>query len=120
MAEPRLVGSGWKGMDRLLMLELALGVLLFALAFFLYLLPAAREPFLPAWWSLPLLGGLFFGILALDRYRRRPRHLIHRLPKLGGVPPAAREEGSRGTESAPGEPPPRMDHEGLDPPAGGR
>ncbi len=59
--------------DRLLLLEVGLGFLLFGLAIYLYWIPAATQPFLPRWWSLPVLAGLFFSILWLDRVRRRHR-----------------------------------------------
>lgn len=60
--------------DRVLLLEVGLGLLLFGLTIYLYWIPAAREPFIPRWWSLPLLAGLFFGLLWLNRWRRRNRH----------------------------------------------
>jgi hypothetical protein len=59
--------------DRWMLLEVGLGLLLFGLAIYLYWIPAAREPFIPRWWSLPVLAGLFFGILWLHRWRRRSR-----------------------------------------------
>jgi hypothetical protein len=59
------------GLDRILLIEIGLGLLLFALTVALFLIPAAREPFLPRWWSWPVLASLFFGIVALDHWRRR-------------------------------------------------
>lgn len=111
-------------LDRLLLLEVALGLVLFGLAVFLYWIPASREPFLPRWWSVPLLVGLFFALLAVDRMRRRTRSAdaLHevvdevtrearaRRPRRGYGEPLAAEE------TAPGHDVPRMDDEGLDPP----
>ncbi|CAN5655255.1 hypothetical protein BH23GEM6_BH23GEM6_12130 [soil metagenome] len=65
--------SGRNGMDRFLVLEIALGLLLFGLAIYLYWIPAARVPFVPRWWSFPVLGGIFFSIVWLDHLRRRQR-----------------------------------------------
>ncbi len=78
--------------ERFMMLELVLGVLLFALAIFLYWIPAAREPFIPRWWSLPVLAGLFFGLLWLHRWRRQNRTMEARQEAVQEVTREAREK----------------------------
>jgi hypothetical protein len=88
--------------DRILMLEVGLGVILFGLAIYLYWIPAAQEPFLPRWWAVPLLAALFFGILWLDR-RRRTRGRVANLREA--VRDVTREAGEQGVpvHDAPGE-----------------
>lgn len=77
--------------DPLLLLEVVLVLALFGLAVALYLIPSAREPFVPHWWTPLLLGALFFGVLALDVYRRRrARH--------AGLHRAVREDAQRLSE----------------------
>jgi hypothetical protein len=95
--------------DRILLLEVGLGLLLFGLAIYLYWIPAAREPFLPRWWSLPLLAGLFFGILWLNRMRRKRRAVVRRQEAVDDV---AREAEERGIATV-SRPAPRP-HEGVD------
>ena len=60
-----------RGSNPLLLVEAALALLLFGLFVYLYLLPAARPPFDPAWWTWPLLGVLFFTLVGLDAWRRK-------------------------------------------------
>lgn len=59
------------GTDRLLLWEAGLALVLFALAVYLFVIPAARDDLSPAWWTWVLLAILFFGLLGLDDYRRR-------------------------------------------------
>lgn len=60
-----------RGTDPLLLVEAALALLLFGLFVFLFLLPAARPPFLPRWWTWLLVGTVFFALLGLDAWRRK-------------------------------------------------
>lgn len=60
--------------DLLLLAEIGLGLLLFVLFLVLYWVPAGAEGvFVPRWWAWPLLGVVFFAILALEGRRRRYR-----------------------------------------------
>lgn len=61
------------GTDRVLLLEAVLALLFFALFIMLYFVPAGGGTFRPRWWAWPVLAGLFFGILALDQWRRKRR-----------------------------------------------
>lgn len=60
-----------RGTDPLLLAEAGLAIVLFALFFYLFLIPAARPLYDPAWWTWPLLGSLFFALIGLDSWRRR-------------------------------------------------
>jgi hypothetical protein len=116
-------------LNRLLLVEIGIGLLLFGLAIYLYWIPAARAPFVPRWWSLPVLAGLFFGLLVVDRWRRRRGDVEARRAAVREVSEEAREQRER-PAAAPAEvepPPPnelgegrdsRMEIEGLDPPRG--
>jgi hypothetical protein len=58
--------------DRLLVVEVALVLLLFALAVGLYIIPAEQPAaFLPDWWAGIVLAILFFSIVVLHALRRR-------------------------------------------------
>jgi hypothetical protein len=59
--------------DPLLLWEAGLALVLAVLFILLFLLPAAREPFHPHWFSGPLLAAGLFGLLVLDRRRKRRR-----------------------------------------------
>ena len=59
--------------DPLLLWEAGLVLLLLVLFIVLFLLPAARQPFRPHWFSGPLLAAGLFGVLLLDRRRRNRR-----------------------------------------------
>ena len=59
--------------DRTLLVEAGLVLLLFALFIGLYFVPAGRGQLVPEWWVWPVLGSLFFGILLLERWRRKHR-----------------------------------------------
>ncbi|MBW3628832.1 MAG: hypothetical protein KY464_05995 [Gemmatimonadetes bacterium] len=59
--------------DHVLLLEAVLVLLFFALFIMLYFVPAGGNTFRPEWWAWPVLVGLFFGILALDQWRRKRR-----------------------------------------------
>lgn len=112
MNEP---GGPRRQLDIALFLEIGLGVLLLALALFLFWIPASRAPFVPQWWSVPLLAGLFFGIIALHRWRKREdrRETLHRTVREDEVASSAqprveastRAEGPHAPGSAPGEEP---------------
>jgi hypothetical protein len=60
-----------RSFDPLLLAEVVLVLVLIGLGLAFYLRPAAT--YLPAarWWQWMLLGVLFFGVLALDGYRRK-------------------------------------------------
>lgn len=60
-------------LDRVLLVEVLLVLVLIALALAFYIVPAADGFFLPEWWVTVLLGALFFGTLAVDRWRRKRR-----------------------------------------------
>lgn len=62
--------------DPLLLLEIVLVLVLFALAVALYWIPAAVLPFTPGWWTWLLLGGVLVAILLLERGRRRRRQRL--------------------------------------------
>jgi hypothetical protein len=62
-----------KPTDALLLLEAGLVLLFIGLFLVLYFVPAGAGAFLPQWWAWPLLAGLFFGILLLERERRKRR-----------------------------------------------
>jgi hypothetical protein len=57
--------------DPLLLWEAGLVIVLVALFVLLFLLPAAAAPFRPHWFAAPILIAGFFGLLFLDRKRRR-------------------------------------------------
>jgi hypothetical protein len=59
--------------DPLLLWEAGLALVLVVLFILLFLLPAARQPFHPHWFSGPLLAAGLFGLLVLDRRRKRRR-----------------------------------------------
>ena len=76
--------------DRILLLEALLALVLVALFMVLYFVPASDPPFEPEWWAWPVLGGLFFGILLLDQWRRKRRGksgLSNALPEREVTPP---------------------------------
>ena len=76
--------------DRILVLEALLALLLVALFLGLYFVPAGEPMFEPEWWAWPVLGGLFFGILLLDQWRRKRRArsgLSNALPDAEVTPP---------------------------------
>jgi peptidoglycan/LPS O-acetylase OafA/YrhL len=78
------------GADRILLLEALLTLVLVALFMVLYFVPASDPTFEPEWWAWPVLAGLFFGILALDRWRRKRRGrmgLSNALPEQEVAPP---------------------------------
>ena len=78
------------GTDRILLLEAVLTLLLIALFMLLYFVPAGQATFEPAWWAWPVLAGLFFGILLLDRWRRKRQGkpgLSSALPEREVTPP---------------------------------
>jgi peptidoglycan/LPS O-acetylase OafA/YrhL len=78
------------GSDPILILEALLALVLFGLFMMLYFLPAGGATFEPEWWAWPVLVGLFFGILALDRWRRKRRAksgLSNALPEAEVVRP---------------------------------
>lgn len=60
--------------DRILLLEVALGLLLLGLFVVLYLIPAESSFAERRWWSGPLLAAFFFGVLLLDAWRRKRRN----------------------------------------------
>lgn len=57
--------------DRLLLVEAALALIVFALFVYFFLIPAARPPFAPRWWTGPVLAAAFFSLVALDTWRRK-------------------------------------------------
>jgi peptidoglycan/LPS O-acetylase OafA/YrhL len=57
--------------DRLLLVEAALALVVFALFVYLFLVPAARPPFAPRWWTALALAAAFFSLIALDAWRRK-------------------------------------------------
>lgn len=59
--------------DPLLAWEAGLALVLFVLFIILFLLPAAQTPFRPHWFAGPVLAVGLFGVLILDRRRRRER-----------------------------------------------
>jgi hypothetical protein len=59
--------------DTLLLLEAGLVLLFIGLFLVLYFVPAGAGTLLPQWWAWPVLAGLFFGILLLERARRKRR-----------------------------------------------
>jgi len=63
--------------DPLLLWEAGLVLVLVVLFIVLFLLPASREPFQPHWFAGPVLAVALFGVLILDRRRRR-RNRRHR------------------------------------------
>lgn len=65
--------SSGRRTDPLLLWEAGLALVLVALFILLFLLPAAREPFRPRWFAGPLLAAGLFGLLVLDRRRKRRR-----------------------------------------------
>ena len=78
------------GADWILLLEALLALVLVALFLVLYFVPASDPPFEPEWWAWPVLAALLFGILALDRWRRRRRGrlgLSNALPEREVPPP---------------------------------
>jgi len=85
--------SGRREVDRFLVLEAALGLVLFGLAIYLYWIPASRAPFIPQWWSLPVLGGLFFAIVWLDHRRRKNRSQRDLKEAVRDVSDEARRQG---------------------------
>ena len=60
--------------DPLLLWETGLVLVLLALFIVLFLLPASRQPFRPHWFAGPILAIGLFGVLFLDRWRRRGRN----------------------------------------------
>jgi protein-S-isoprenylcysteine O-methyltransferase Ste14 len=65
--------SGARGADWILAAEVGMVLVLFALAVFLFWLPAESQTSNPSWWTWILFAILFFGVLLLDVYRRRTR-----------------------------------------------
>jgi hypothetical protein len=65
--------SSGRRADPLLLWEAGLFLVLLVLFILLFLLPAARQPFHPHWFSGPLLAAGLFGLLVLDRRRKRRR-----------------------------------------------
>lgn len=59
--------------DPILMVEVVLVLALFVLFLVLYLVPAGSGALVPAWWAWPVLAVVFFGILVLERWRRKRR-----------------------------------------------
>lgn len=59
--------------DPLLLWEVGLLLVLIALFLVLFFRPAAQQPFRPYWFSGPLLAAGLFGLLLLDRRRKRRR-----------------------------------------------
>lgn len=57
--------------DPLLLWEVGLILFLLGLFIVLFLIPAARAPFEPHWFAAPVLAAGFFGVLILDRKRRK-------------------------------------------------
>lgn len=70
--------------DPILLVEAGLVLLLFGLFVVLYIVPAGEGTLVPKWWAAPLLGANFFGILFLERWRRKRREKRGRLS--GGLP----------------------------------
>jgi hypothetical protein len=60
-------------LDRLLLGQIALILLLIGLSLVLYVRPAGLGTLSPRWWHWLLLAGLFFGVLWLHALRRRTR-----------------------------------------------
>ncbi len=74
--------------DPLLLWEAGLVIVLLALFVVLFLLPAAAAPFRPHWFAAPVLVAGFFGLLVLDRKRRRvAEHRAVRDVVDAGAPP---------------------------------
>jgi hypothetical protein len=59
--------------DRILLLEVLMVLLLIALSVTLFWQPAAAGLASPQWWHWTVLAALFFGVIGLDRWRRRRR-----------------------------------------------
>jgi hypothetical protein len=59
--------------DPLLLWEAGLFLVLVVLFLVLFFRPAAEQPFHPYWFSGPLLAAGLFGLLYLDRRRKRKR-----------------------------------------------
>jgi hypothetical protein len=76
--------------DYVLLLEWAMGLLLVGLSVALYFRPAGGPTFQPQPWAWPVLAALFFGILYLDRWRRKRRRktgLSRAIPESDFIPP---------------------------------
>ena len=67
--------------DRFLLAEVALVIVLVALAVGFFLIPAAEPPFQPGWWAGILMAIVFFAIIVVDTMRRRRRSTteLHRV-----------------------------------------
>lgn len=61
------------GTDLLLLLEVALVLLLLGLFVAFYLVPAEEGTVGRPWWRTPVVVGLFFLVLGLERRRRKRR-----------------------------------------------
>jgi membrane protein implicated in regulation of membrane protease activity len=62
-----------RGTDRLLVAEVLLALILFAIAVYFFVVPSASAPTLPPWWVGIVLAILFFAIVLLETYRRLGR-----------------------------------------------
>jgi hypothetical protein len=62
-----------KPADPILLIEAALVLVFLGLFLALYFVPAGEGSLLPQWWAWPILAGIFFGILLLERWRRKRR-----------------------------------------------
>lgn len=59
--------------DRLLLVEVVLGIVLGALAVYYFIVPAGSAEFVPSWWVGFVLAILFFSIVIMETFRRRTR-----------------------------------------------
>lgn len=57
--------------DRMLLIEVVLGIVLGALAVYFYIVPAGSAEFSPPWWVGFVLAILFFSIVIMETFRRR-------------------------------------------------
>ena len=71
--------------DRLLLLEILLVLVLLGLAIAWYWRPAAAGPLDPQWWQWLTLGLFFFGAVGLHTWRHRQR-------RYGGLHQTIREQ----------------------------
>jgi hypothetical protein len=62
-----------RGYDPVLLLEALLVLVLIGLSIYFYIVPAGEGRLFPDWWTWPILGVLFFGILFIERWRRKRR-----------------------------------------------
>ena len=80
--------------DPILLLEAVLALVLFGLFILLYFRPFGLGDPTPAWWTAPLLGGLFFAILFLERWRRKKRNRAALSRGLSNVPDSVADDGA--------------------------